>query len=384
MVTRQAIQVTIAAIIAIYFGRMLSDTRYYWAIIAAFVAFTGTATRAETFTKSFNRVLGTVAGLFASIWIANLTAGNVGLVIFVILASMFCGFYLIRISYAYMIFFITIMVGQMYSVLHEFSDGLLVLRLEETAIGAAAGILVSLVVVPLSATDAVRAARDAMFADLRDLLKGAARYLSPETSRPAVAETGPGTGGSAAAGSPTHPVPTEIAVAAPTASSPDGSDEDSDEESEEDSVPSTLVELDAKARALDDRFRQVALAAKPRIRPLVMGSRSLNSRRRLDLYNALAIRSRALVVGIRSKPVEHPEYAATACLSLAEVAERLMTTRPGQPMPELSKPLEDADTAILQSLPTSSGDFHGDTNVLRPLAHLHDLLSDIAVKPRNS
>lgn len=424
MVTRQAIQVTIAGFLAIYFGRLLSDTRYYWAIIAAFVAFTGTATRAETFTKAFNRVLGTVAGLFASIWIANLTAGNVGLVIFVILASMFCGFYLIRVSYAYMIFFITIMVGQMYSVLHEFSDGLLVLRLEETAIGAAAGILVSLVVVPLSATDAVRAARDAMFADLRDLLRGAAHYMSPETGQREVAIGVTASGVSAESGSPMHPVPTEIALAAPAPVAPvggrtgrrqaahrdstrgdslwqrilgrggkdagsrddpeSGQEKPDSEEEPDDAVPSTLAELDAKARALDDRFRQIVLAAKPRIRPLVTGSRSLDTRRRLDLYNALAIRSRALVVGIRSHPVEHSEYAATACLVLAEVADRLMTTRPGQPMPELGKPLEDADTAILQSLPSAPGDFRGDTNVLRPLAHLHDLLGDIAVTPRNS
>ena len=144
LVTRQALQVAVAGGLAILLGRLLSEQRYYWAVIAAFVAFTGTATRSETFIKAGNRVLGTLVGLFAAAGLAELTAGHTAAVIAVILAAMFCGFYLIRISYAYMIFFITIMVGQLYAVLGEFSTGLLVLRLEETAIGAAVGFLVCL------------------------------------------------------------------------------------------------------------------------------------------------------------------------------------------------------------------------------------------------
>ena len=132
LVNRQALQVAIAGGLAILLGRELSPVRYYWAVIAAFVMFTGTATRSETFIKGLNRVLGTLFGLVVAIWVAQLTAGHIGLVLFTIVACIFCGFYLIRISYAYMIFFITIMVGQLYSVMNMFSPGLLLLRLEET------------------------------------------------------------------------------------------------------------------------------------------------------------------------------------------------------------------------------------------------------------
>ncbi|WDL97154.1 FUSC family protein [Alicyclobacillus sp. ALC3] len=107
-----------------------------------------------------SRVIGTLVGLVVSISVAELTNGRVVWVISVVIACIFCGFYLFRISYAFMIFFITIMIGQLYSVLHIFSPGLLVLRLEETAIGAGAGFVVALVVVPLSTRDTIRAARN--------------------------------------------------------------------------------------------------------------------------------------------------------------------------------------------------------------------------------
>ena len=55
----------------------------------------------------------------------------------VILVALFFGFYLMRINYAFMVVGITVMVSQLYVQLDEFSNSLLLLRLEETAIGAA-------------------------------------------------------------------------------------------------------------------------------------------------------------------------------------------------------------------------------------------------------
>ena len=76
MTTRQAVQVASPARWPSSLGRELSATRYYWAVIAAFIMFTGTATRSETFVKGLNRMLGTLFGLVASIWLADLTAGS--------------------------------------------------------------------------------------------------------------------------------------------------------------------------------------------------------------------------------------------------------------------------------------------------------------------
>src|SRR5699024_704833 len=159
LTSRQAIQVALAGGLAILVGRALSPTRYYWAVIAAFVMFSGTATRSETFLKGLNRVIGTALGLTVAVGLAEITAGHTIAIVATIILSMFCGFYLLRVSYAYMIFFVTIMVAQLYTVLHEFTPGLLILRLEETAIGAGLGFAVALLLMPLSTRDTVRSAR---------------------------------------------------------------------------------------------------------------------------------------------------------------------------------------------------------------------------------
>src|SRR5699024_3186881 len=173
--SRQAIQVAIAGGLAILAGTVISGQRYYWAVIAAFVAFTGTGTRLETFGKSLNRVLGTLVGLGAGIAMAAVTSGRPTIALMVIVACVFCGFYLVRVSYAYMIFFITILVSVLYGILGQFSDALLLLRLAETAVGAAIGMLVALLIAPVSTRDAVHKAEADAAESMAEVLEGAAR-----------------------------------------------------------------------------------------------------------------------------------------------------------------------------------------------------------------
>ncbi|HEY0246866.1 MAG TPA: FUSC family protein [Gryllotalpicola sp.] len=160
--SRQAIQVAIAGVLAIVVGSLISGQRYYWAVIAAFVAFSGTGTRFDTTRKSVLRVVGTLLGLIAGIGLAHLTNGNTWAALAVIVGSIFCGNYLMRVSYAYMIFFITIMLSELYAILGQFSDQLLVLRLVETAAGAAVGIGVALLVTPVSTRDTIAQAQAAV------------------------------------------------------------------------------------------------------------------------------------------------------------------------------------------------------------------------------
>jgi uncharacterized membrane protein YccC len=314
MTSRQAVQVSAAAVLAIVLGREVSAARYYGAVIAAFVVFTGTGSRTETFLKGFNRVLGTLLGLFASVWLAHLTAGRTAWVLAVILASMFLGFYLLRVSYAYMIFFVTIMIGQLYSALHQFSSGLLVLRLEETAVGAAAGIVVALLVTPLSTRDTVRTARDELLGALGDLLTGTAERVEQDTSRP---------------------------------------------------------DLDALARALDDRVRRLALVAQPLA--WLWGAHNQRNRHRLRLYQAVSAQGRALATALH-RGADESECVAAACRALADAAERLTEAAPGRPAPSIDEPLARADSALFQH---ASRRETAD-EVLRPLGHLHRTLAELA------
>ena len=318
---RQAVQVAIAGALAIVAGRELSQTRYYWAVIAAFVMFAGTGTRAEAFLKGFNRVIGTLVGLFASIALADLTAGHTSWVLVVIVAAVFGGFYLMQVSYAYMIFFVTIMVGQLYSVLHEFSDGFLVLRLEETTIGAAVGFLVALVVLPLSTRDTVRSARDELLVALADLLDRIANRM-----------TGSG--------------------------------------------PSAVV-TEQLMRALDDRVRRLVLVAKPLTRPLVWGNSPPRTRHRLALYTATAIQARRLTSAVRRASSIGSTGPADASRALARAARQITEAPVGHQQPAAVEPLAMADTVLFARCPTVPGGRANDP-VLQPLIRLRYLLREIA------
>lgn len=172
LTSRQAVQVAIATSLAIIAGTAVDQRRYYWAVIAAFVAFTGTSTVAETARKAAGRLGGTLVGLVVSIVLAEATAGHTGTALCLVVASIFLGFYLQRLSYAAMIFFITIMIGQLYSMLHTFTSGLMVLRLEETAVGGLIGVAVSLLVLPTSTRATARTASATLLGQMADLLQG--------------------------------------------------------------------------------------------------------------------------------------------------------------------------------------------------------------------
>jgi uncharacterized membrane protein YccC len=268
--TRQAVQVALAGALAIILGRQISDQRYYWAVIATFVTFTGTSTRSETSLKAMNRVLGTLVGLGLGIGLAEATAGHTILVLVVIVVTMSCGFYVVNISYAGMIVFVTIMVSQLYSVLHEFTPGLLVLRLEETALGAAIGIAVGLVVLPTSTREAMHAAERAFHEAVAAILRETASAWEGDRS----------------------------------------------------ADPTALV------RTMEDQLRRLTLVARPLTRPLISGADPALMRHRLTLDAAAARHVRALA-SAPPRPDEGAEFAQ-ACRALARIVTGLPPEEPAE------------------------------------------------------
>ena len=178
LTTRQAVQAAVAAALAIAVGELISPQRFYWAVIAAFVAYAGTATSGETVRKGVGRVGGTVLGLVASVALANITDGHRSIAVIVILACIFCAFFFQTISYGAMIFFITVVLGQLYALLGTFSDELLLIRLAETVCGAVIGVLVALVVLPTHSRATLRIARQTFLAVLGELADACADVLS--------------------------------------------------------------------------------------------------------------------------------------------------------------------------------------------------------------
>jgi hypothetical protein len=167
---RIAIQMGIAVGGAILAGDALSGRRFYWAVIAAFITFIGANTAGEQLRKSTFRIAGTIVGVIAGSVLAHLVGGVVWLQILVVLLTLFCGLYLFRVNYMFMTIGITVMVSQLYVELGEFSNGLLLLRLEETAIGAGVAMATVLLVLPLHIGRVSRVAARHELAALADLI----------------------------------------------------------------------------------------------------------------------------------------------------------------------------------------------------------------------
>ncbi|MEE4542278.1 FUSC family protein [Streptomyces sp. V4-01] len=155
--TRQAVQAATAAAAALALGEAVSADRWYWAVATAWWIFVNTASRGETLVRGFRRVLGTAVGIAAGFALAMPLHGAPGPSAVLVAACVFGIFYSASVSYSWMTFFVTVMAGTLYGLLGVLHPALLVLRLEETAAGAAAAALAVLLVLPVTthaATDA--------------------------------------------------------------------------------------------------------------------------------------------------------------------------------------------------------------------------------------
>ncbi|HVV94094.1 MAG TPA: FUSC family protein [Hyphomicrobiales bacterium] len=158
---RQAVQAAAAVALAMGCGALLSGQRWYWAVIAAFIVSIGVGSRGEVLVKALQRLAGTLGGIVVGIVLAAAVAGQTDLVFALVLVCVFFAFYAFQAAYGVMIFCITVMLALLYGLLGRFGVGFLELRFAETGVGAAAGVLVSMTVLPIRQHDLFRdAARD--------------------------------------------------------------------------------------------------------------------------------------------------------------------------------------------------------------------------------
>ena len=169
--TKQAIQAALAASLAIVVGELVSPSRWFWAVIAAFVIFAGTNTWNETLTKGWARLIGTALGVPAGVLVAAVVSGNRTASLVLIFVCVFCSLYFMKVAYSLMTFWITTMLALLYGLLGEFSYDLLLLRIEETAIGAVIGVTVAILVLPTNARTSMRNDARAFLTTLAEVIE---------------------------------------------------------------------------------------------------------------------------------------------------------------------------------------------------------------------
>ena len=173
LTTRQAVQVGVATGLAIIGGELLSPSRWYWAVIAAFVVFAGTSSRGDVLTRGVDRVLGTIGGVVAGMALAFVVDGAVVPTLVLLLLCLFLAIYTVRISPGLMAFWITAVLALLYGLIGQFSVETLVLRVEETAVGAALGMLAGFLILPTGTRAAFGKALDTVVAAAHAVLDAA-------------------------------------------------------------------------------------------------------------------------------------------------------------------------------------------------------------------
>ncbi|MGW0582097.1 FUSC family protein, partial [Streptomyces sp. NPDC002920] len=147
--TRAAVQVAVGSSLAIVGGELLSSNRWYWAVLTCWIVFINTSSTGEILVKGYRRLLGTVLGVVAGIVLAGAVGHHTWTAFAVVLLCVFAMFYTAPLSYTLMSFFVTAALGVLYTLLHTYSLSVLVLRIEETALGAACGVVAAALVLPV-------------------------------------------------------------------------------------------------------------------------------------------------------------------------------------------------------------------------------------------
>ena len=174
---RVAIRVAAAVGAASVLGSLLSERRFYWAVIAVFIAFMGAETSAEQIRKAGHRVIGSIVGILLGSVIAH-AIGTSTWSLAAIVVSLGVGVYFMTVSYAVMVVGVTVMVSLLYEQLGELTDSLLLLRVEETAIGAALAMIAAVAIFSVDTRRAALIAAERVLESLAHLLAEAGRALA--------------------------------------------------------------------------------------------------------------------------------------------------------------------------------------------------------------
>lgn len=175
--TRAAFQVATGSALAVLGGEFLSSQRWYWAVLTCWVVFLNTSSTAEILVKGYRRLIGTVCGVVAGVLLAGAIGHHTWTAFALVLVFIFAMFFTAPVSYTLMSFFVTAMLGLLYTLLHTYSLSVLVLRIEETALGAACGVIAAVLVLPIRTDEHTDAQLVTVLTRLRDVSVAAVDQL---------------------------------------------------------------------------------------------------------------------------------------------------------------------------------------------------------------
>ncbi|WP_270485398.1 FUSC family protein [Gordonia jacobaea] len=139
--SRLAVQVMFATALASVVGEAISASRWYWAVLTAFIVFIKASTRAAVLTRAMDRIVGTLLGVVIGALVVVVANHHVIPELILGVLCVFLASYFGPIQYTYLVAFITVMIAALFDLLGVFDVRLLVVRVEETVAGSLIGVV---------------------------------------------------------------------------------------------------------------------------------------------------------------------------------------------------------------------------------------------------
>jgi hypothetical protein len=168
--TRMALQMGLVLGAAFTVGRIGFTPHWTWTVLTAFIVSSGNRGRGDVLYKSLLRIVGAAFGTVAATLLAGLFGPRDVRSIVLIFVLLGVANWLRSLNYAYWAGCITAVLSLLQGYFGETRTSLLLTRLEEILVGAAIGVLISWVVLPIRSTDVVRRRIADPLATLTDLL----------------------------------------------------------------------------------------------------------------------------------------------------------------------------------------------------------------------
>ena len=139
--SRLAVQVMFATALASVVGEVISASRWYWAVLTAFIVFIKASTRAAVLTRAVDRVVGTVLGVAIGALVVVVVNHHVIPELILGVLCIFLASYFGSLQYTYLVVFITVMIAALFDLLGVFDLRLLLIRIDETVAGSLIGVV---------------------------------------------------------------------------------------------------------------------------------------------------------------------------------------------------------------------------------------------------
>ena len=181
---RLAVQAMVAAGLAAFIGELIDASRWYWAVMTAFLIFIGSTTRGAVLTRASHQVAGTLIGVVVGLGVGVLLDGPSTWHIVLALVSVFGALYLGPVKQWIGSFFSTLVVVAMYGLLGMLHPHILTVRLEETAAGAAVGVACAYIVFTASSRPVLHASIGGYLDAVRSLVGGVGQAFTGAVPAP--------------------------------------------------------------------------------------------------------------------------------------------------------------------------------------------------------